>query len=108
MAHLHYFAGGQANWYITEEDTVTHNDEVQGIQLQAFGLTDLFADGGELGYISIQEIFQCGGELDLHFKPQPLAEIYAKEEAVKTGVTMWQENPPESAAALTHSVPRWP
>lgn len=29
----------------------------------------------ELGYISIAEIIECGGELDLHFTPATLKEI---------------------------------
>ncbi|SEN75387.1 DUF2958 domain-containing protein, partial [Nitrosomonas marina] len=48
VVHLHYFKGS-ADWYITEKDM---EDE----QLQAFGLADLYGDGGELGYISIQEL----------------------------------------------------
>jgi hypothetical protein len=65
---LHYFAGS-SDWYITEKDIDTDG---QG-QIQAFGLADLFGDGGELGYISIDEITKCGAELDFHFKPCPLS-----------------------------------
>ena len=72
VAHLHYFAGGRANWYITEKDMGTPADPGQH---QAFGLADLFGDGGELGYISIPEILANGGELDFHFRPRTLAEI---------------------------------
>ncbi|HWY30601.1 MAG TPA: hypothetical protein VNX46_07615 [Candidatus Acidoferrum sp.] len=107
VAHLHYFAGGQANWYITEKDKGAPDDEVKGVQHQAFGLADLFADGGELGYISIQEILANGGELDFHFKPQTLAEIYAKEETAKSGVVMWQEQSEVEATVEFSAVPAW-
>jgi hypothetical protein len=70
--YLHYFAGGQANWYITEKDKETPEEPGQH---QAFGLADLFDDGGELGYISIVELMQAGAELDLYFKPRTLREI---------------------------------
>ena len=71
VVHLHYFKGG-ADWYITERDSETD-------QLQAFGLADLFQDGGELGYISITELIENGAELDLHFKPCTLAQARAKQ-----------------------------
>lgn len=71
IAWLHYFAGGQADFYITEKDC---DPDGEG-QVQAFGLADLFGDGGELGYISIPEILENGGELDLYYTPKPLAEI---------------------------------
>jgi hypothetical protein len=74
--YLHYFAGGQGNWYITEKDKETPEEPGQH---QAFGLADLFDDGGELGYISIVELMQAGAELDLHFKPRTLREIRAKQ-----------------------------
>src|ERR1035437_7047970 len=45
---LHYFKA-RADFYITEKDS-----EIE--QYQAFGLADLFQDGGELGYISIEEL----------------------------------------------------
>ena len=81
IAYLHYFAGGQANWYIRERDKGSRTDapEDQGKQLQAFGLADLFNDGGELGYVSIQEILECGGELDFHWRPKPMAEVRARQ-----------------------------
>lgn len=68
IVYLHYFAGGQANWYITEKD-------IENAQLQAYGLADLFNDGGELGYISIVELIQHRAELDLYFTPCTLREI---------------------------------
>jgi hypothetical protein len=70
IAYLHYFTGG-CDWYITERDM---EDE----QHQAFGLADLFRDGGELGYISIVELLQHGAELDFHFTPKTLAELKAE------------------------------
>lgn len=66
IAHLHYFTAG-ADWYITERDTSPE-------QLQAFGLTDLFGDGGELGYIPVCELIACGAELDLHWSAKTLEE----------------------------------
>jgi hypothetical protein len=77
-AYLHYFAGGQASWYITEKDAGSPDDDPGTGQIQAFGLADLFGDGGELGYISIAEILENGGELDFHFTPKTLAEIRGK------------------------------
>jgi hypothetical protein len=74
IAHLHYFAGGQANWYITEKD------KNGGPQHQAFGLADLFGDGGEFGYISIAEIIANNGELDFHWTPKTIAEIRGQPE----------------------------
>ena len=66
IAQLHYFTAG-ADWYITEKDM-----EVE--QHQAFGLADLFGDGGELGYISIVELLENHAELDLHWTPKALKE----------------------------------
>lgn len=63
---LHYFRGDM-DWYITEKDM---EDE----QLQAFGLADL-GYGGELGYISIEELKANNIELDLHWTPKTLAEV---------------------------------
>lgn len=64
IAYLHYFKGA-GDWHITEKDM---EDE----QLQAFGLADLFGDGGELGYISIEELIGAGVELDLYWTPKTL------------------------------------
>ena len=69
IVYLHYFIGG-ADWFITERDL---SDE----QYQAYGLADLFRDGGEMGYISIQEIIESGGELDFHWTPKTLREAKA-------------------------------
>lgn len=67
IVYLHYFIGS-GDWHITERDT---SDE----QLQAFGLADLHGDGGELGYICIQELIECGAELDLYWTPKTIAAI---------------------------------
>ena len=73
VAYLHYFAGGQASWWIIEKDKGAGEEPPE--QHQAFGLADLFGDGGELGYISIVEILANNGELDFHFTPKTLKEI---------------------------------
>ena len=67
VVYLHYFLGG-ADWYILEKD-------MENEQHQAFGLADLFQDGGELGYISIVELIENGVELDFHWTPKSLAEV---------------------------------
>jgi hypothetical protein len=89
IAHLRYFlplagslggehsrrgvsAGSGPAWYITERDKST--DDGDG-NAQAFGLADLFTDGGELGYISIPELLENGAWLDLSFTPKPLSAI---------------------------------
>jgi len=73
VVYLHYFAGGSASWFITERD-------MEPEQHQAFGLADLYGDGGELGYISIVELLECGAELDLYWTPKTLEEVRAKRE----------------------------
>ncbi len=78
IVYLHYFAGGQANWYITEKDVETADEPGQH---QAFGLADLFGDGGELGYISIVELISSGAELDLYFQPRTLRELRGAQKA---------------------------
>lgn len=70
IVYLHLF-GGSADAWITERDTT---DE----QYQAFGLCDLFGDGGELGYISIVELIRAGLELDMHWTPKTLREVKAE------------------------------
>jgi hypothetical protein len=83
VVSLHYFAGGAANWWITERDKGSPDDGKDGhpanTQQQAFGLANL--SGGpndpdaELGYISIAEIIAHHGEIDLHFEPRTLREL---------------------------------
>lgn len=75
VAHLKYFAGGRASFYITERDKGDPDDTPEQRQSQAFGLADLFGDGGELGYISLPEIFASRGELDLYWTPKTLESI---------------------------------
>lgn len=72
IAFLHYFAGGSASWWITERDISSQPGEMDR---QAFGLADLFQDGGEVGYISIAELLENNAELDLYFTPKPLREV---------------------------------
>ena len=74
VAHLRYFAGARAEFYIVEKDS----DPDGAGQAQAFGLADLYNDGGELGYISLPEIFAAGGELDLYYTPKTLAQLRPK------------------------------
>lgn len=73
VVNLHYFLGG-ADWWITEKD-------VEGGIDQAFGLVDLGHANGfepELGYISIRELLSMPGvNVDLHWKPQTLAQVKA-------------------------------
>jgi len=76
IVYLHYFRGNQ-DWWIYEKDAETQDRLGQH---QAFGLADL-GYGGELGYISIVELVAAGVELDLYFRPTPLAEIKAKRTA---------------------------
>lgn len=71
IVRLHYFSSG-GDWWITERD---NTDE----QVQAYGLADLYGDGGEIGYIGISELIGFRSvELDLHWQPKPLSEIKAK------------------------------
>ena len=74
---LHYFKGG-ADWFITEKDMGDGDDATIGEQHQAFGLADLFQDGGELGYISLIELGANGVELDFHWTLKTLKEVKAK------------------------------
>lgn len=83
IVHLHYFAGGTANWWIIERDIGSPEDTAPGGpgagQHQAFGLANFFGgptgQDAELGYISIAEIIANHGELDFHFKPRTLLEL---------------------------------
>lgn len=77
VVHLHYFTGG-ADWFIYEKDMETKDEPGQH---QAFGLADLYGDGGELGYISIVELLANGAELDLYWTPKTLGEIRKKRES---------------------------
>ncbi len=67
---LHYFRGN-ADWYITEKDSVAGEP-----QLQAFGFADLGdPQNAELGYISIDDLIKNKVELDLYFTPRTLREV---------------------------------
>ena len=68
IVYLHYFRGGM-DWYITERD-------MEDYQAQAFGLADL-GYGGELGYISIEELKSINAELDIHWTPKTLGTVKA-------------------------------
>lgn len=70
IVSLHYFRGS-ADWYILERDS---DPDGEG-QIQAFGLADLFRDGGELGYISIPELLSVGAELDMYFTPTTIGKL---------------------------------
>lgn len=65
---------GAATWYLLELDPEEN---------LAFALCDLYGDGGELGYVSLDELaafrgrFGLGIERDLHFIPKPLSEVKA-------------------------------
>ncbi len=65
IVSLHYFKGG-CDWYITERD-------VDDYTPQAFGMANL-GYGGELGYISIDELTQNNIDLDLFWTPKVIAE----------------------------------
>jgi len=78
VVHLHYFTGA-ADWFITEKD-LDHDGEGQH---QAFGLADIFHDGGDMGYISITEILEAGAELDFYWTPATLGEIKEKRTKVE-------------------------
>ena len=78
MAILHYFKNG-SDWYITEKDAGSPDDEEQGVQAQAFGFACLNGDSenAELGYISISELIKYGVELDLYWTPKTIGAIKA-------------------------------
>ena len=79
LATLHYFMGG-SDWWIIEKDAGSPDDEVEGVQAQAFGLACLNGDvqNAEMGYISIAELISHGVELDLYYKPERISGIKAR------------------------------
>lgn len=79
IVHLHYFRGS-LDFYITERDAGSPDDETPGQQSQAYGVADL-GYGGEFGYISIAEIIDASVELDLYWKPRPWSEVRQREAA---------------------------
>ncbi|PSJ15980.1 DUF2958 domain-containing protein [Nitrosomonas supralitoralis] len=87
IAYLHYFKGS-GDWYITEKD-------MEDDQMQAFGLADIFGDGGELGYINIEEMIQHGVELDFHWTPKTLGQIRGTDSEDETQGTQAGEESSE-------------
>jgi len=86
MIWLHYFARGSMNWWVAEKDMGSPDDAPGEEQSQAWGLADLYGDGGEWGYIPINEIIANGGEMDLYWKPRRLREEKCDHnEMVETG-----------------------
>ena len=79
LATLHYFMGS-SDWWIIEKDAGSPDDEMEGVQAQAFGLACLNGDvqNAELGYISIAELIEHGVELDLYYKPEAIGTIKAR------------------------------
>ena len=73
---LHYFSPS-SDWWITERDMGSEEDESPGTQHQAFGYACLNGDtqNAELGYISIQELIENRVEIDLYWTPKPLKEV---------------------------------
>ena len=121
VAWLHYFAGGQANWYITEKDKGCEDDydptsvmyPTRGQQNQAFGLADLFGAGdsdcAEMGYISLPEIMSVKGELDFHWKPRPLSEVKKEHgddegEDVEATPEPTEPTPPTEKGNMTETI----
>lgn len=75
IVYLHYFRGS-ADWYITEKDSGSIDDDPADFQSQMFGYVNLGDDfSAEFGYISLPELLQNGVELDLHWKPRPVREF---------------------------------
>lgn len=76
MVALHYFSGA-SDWWIIERDIGCEDDEIPGIQWQAYGFVCLngWTDCAELGYINIQELIENHVELDLYWQPKTLAEV---------------------------------
>jgi hypothetical protein len=76
IAYLHYFKGS-GDWYITEKDSVEGEP-----QHQAFGLANL-GHGGEMGYISIDELIKSGVELDMYWTPKTIGAIKGKDDDIE-------------------------
>ncbi len=73
IVYLHYFRGS-ADFYITEKDSGSMDDDPEEFQSQMFGYADVFGNGGEVGYISLHEILAGGCELDLYWTPKTIRE----------------------------------
>ena len=78
-ATLHYFKG-DSDWYIIEKDAGDPDDDIPGVQAQAFGFACLNGDkkNAEMGYISIQELIENGVELDLYYHQKTIGAIKDK------------------------------
>lgn len=74
VAVLHYFTS-QADFYFTELDR-------ESADLPGFGLA-IITDA-ELGYTNLTEVLANGGELDLHWTSQTIAEIREERHARAT------------------------
>lgn len=81
IVHLHYFGPGQCDWWITEKDVGDGAGDYS--QHQAFGLARMHEP--ELGYISIEELVHTVPanplsiiNLDFHFAPRPLRDVWAE------------------------------
>jgi hypothetical protein len=70
IVHLHYFRGNQ-DWYIIEKD-------MEEEQIQAFGMADIGFGLSGGGYISLEELAECGVELDLHWTPVTVREAFGE------------------------------
>jgi hypothetical protein len=75
IVHLHYFLGSLDAW-ITEKDKGDESGSPR--QIQAYGVVSLAGgiEYGEMGYVSIEELIRNGVELDLHWEPKTLNEVY--------------------------------
>ena len=71
IVRAHYFVGS-SDWYVLEMDPETG---------EAFGLADIFGNGGELGYFSLVELEATTMrgflvvERDMHWTPKPLSKV---------------------------------
>ncbi len=76
IVHLHYFRG-DSDFYITEKDKGSPDDDVKGTQSQAFGYAILNGDriNSEWGYINITELIENNVELDFHWTPIKFREL---------------------------------
>ena len=70
MTGLHYFRGG-SDVYVSESE---------GPHGVSYGFSCMNGDYqmAELGYVFIHELAAAGFELDLHYAPEPLADVVAR------------------------------
>lgn len=75
IIYLHYFIGS-CDWWITEKDVGSKDDQPGEEQWQAFGYACLGDPmNAECGYICLPEITKCNAELDFHWKPITLRQL---------------------------------